>query len=139
MVRLLEKKQRTISLLTTFAIATFGLQILALFLLTSQGLKIRQLSLRKPASFVQLIDGQPITVTDDLERDPEVIRQFVSKTMTSMFNWSGKLPPQNVEEVSKPKPDLGILLPTSEGNSKKLVLVVGLLVLRSQKIFAKVF
>ncbi|MCP6761721.1 MAG: hypothetical protein NHB32_23920 [Fischerella sp. CENA71] len=120
MVRLLEKKQRTVSLLTTFAIATFGLQLLALFLLAFQGLKIRQLSLRKPASFVQLINGQAITVNDDLERDPEVIRQFVSKSMTSMFNWSGKLPPQNVEEVTKPKPDLGIFIPTPEGNSKKV-------------------
>jgi hypothetical protein len=120
MVRLLEKKQRSVSLLTTFAIATLGLQILALVLLTLQGLKIRQLSLRKPPSFVQLIAGQPITVTDDLARDPEAIRQFVSKSMTSMFNWSGKLPPQNVEEVSKPKPDLGILIPTSEGISKKV-------------------
>jgi hypothetical protein len=120
MVRLLEKKQRSVSLLTTFAIATLGLQILALVLLTLQGLKIRQLSLRKPPSFVQLIAGQPITVTDDLARDPEAIRQFVSKSMTSMFNWSGKLPPQNVEEVSKPKPDLGIIIPTSEGISKKV-------------------
>ncbi|BAU08369.1 hypothetical protein [Fischerella sp. NIES-3754] len=120
MVRLLEKKQRTVNLLTTFAIATLGLQILALLFLTFQGLKIRQLSLRKPAAFVQLIAGQPITVTDDLARDPEAIRQFVSKSMTSMFNWSGKLPAQNVEEVSKPKPDLGILIPTSQGISKKV-------------------
>ncbi|PLZ98166.1 hypothetical protein CEN50_12455 [Fischerella thermalis CCMEE 5268] len=120
MVRLLEKKQRTVNLLTTFAIATLGLQILALFLLTLQGLKIRQLSLRKPAAFVQLIAGQPINVTDDLVRDPEAIRQFVSKSMTSMFNWSGKLPAQNVEEVSRPKPDLGILIPTSQGISKKV-------------------
>ncbi|PLZ81569.1 hypothetical protein CBP16_09775, partial [Fischerella thermalis WC217] len=71
MVRLLEKKQRTVNLLTTFAIATLGLQILALLFLTFQGLKIRQLSLRKPAAFVQLIAGQPITVNDDLVRDPE--------------------------------------------------------------------
>ncbi|MBF2068532.1 hypothetical protein [Fischerella thermalis] len=120
MVRLLEKKQRTVNLLTTFAIATLGLQILALLFLTFQGLKIRQLSLRKPAAFVQLIAGQPITVNDDLVRDPEAIRQFVSKSMTSMFNWSGKLPAQNVEEVSKPKPDLGILIPTSQGISKKV-------------------
>ncbi|BCX10739.1 hypothetical protein NIES592_01200 [Fischerella major NIES-592] len=120
MVRLLEKKQRTVNLLTTFAIATLGLQILALLFLTFQGLKIRQLSLRKPAAFVQLIAGQPITVNDDLVRDPEAIRQFVSKSMTSMFNWSGKLPAQNVEEVSKPKSDLGILIPTSQGISKKV-------------------
>ncbi|PLZ92809.1 hypothetical protein CEN45_05615 [Fischerella thermalis CCMEE 5198] len=120
MVRLLEKKQRTVNLLTTFAIATLGLQILALLFLTFQGLKIRQLSLRKPAAFVQLIAGQPITVNDDLVRDPEAIRQFVSKSITSMFNWSGKLPAQNVEEVSKPKPDLGILIPTSQGISKKV-------------------
>lgn len=120
MVRLLEKRQKSVSLLTTFAIATFGLQVLALIFLTLQGLKIRQLSLRKPAAFVQLIAGQPIGTTDDLERNSEAIRQFVSKTMTSMFNWSGTLPPQNIEEVSKPKPDSGILIKTSQGNTKKV-------------------
>jgi hypothetical protein len=119
-VRLLQKKQRTGSILTTFAIATFGLHLLVLLFLIFQGLNIRQLSLRKQPNFVQMIDGKPVAVTDDLAREPQAIRQFVSKTMTSMFNWTGTLPPQTIEEVSKPKPDLGILIRTPQGGSQRI-------------------
>jgi hypothetical protein len=120
MTRLLEKKQRTRSILTVFAIATFGLHLLTLVLLIFQGLTIRQLSLQKPPNFVQLIDGKDPGIPDNLSREPEVIRQFVSKTMTSMFNWSGKLPPQSIEDISQPKPDPGILISTSQGGSQKI-------------------
>ncbi len=120
MVRLLEKKQRTISLLTVFAIATFGLHLLTLILLIYQGINIRQLSIQKPPSFVQLVDGKNVDITDNLSREPEVIRQFVSKAMTSMFNWSGKLPPQSIEDISQPKPDPGILIQTSLGSSQRI-------------------
>ncbi len=120
MVRLLEKRKRTVNLLTTFAIATFSLHLIVLLFLIIQGVKIRQLSLRKPPHFMELIDGKPVAVTNDLERDPEVIRQFVSKTMISMFNWSGTLPAQNIEEATKPKPDGGILIQASQGGSRKV-------------------
>jgi len=120
MVRLLEKRQRTGSILTIFAIATFSLHLSALFVLIFQGINIRQLSLRKPPNFVQLIDGKPTDVTDDLEREPEAIRQFVSKTMTSMFNWSGKLPPQSIEEVTQPQADAGISIQSSRGGNQKV-------------------
>jgi hypothetical protein len=120
MVRLLEKKKTTVSILTIFAIATFGLHLLVLLFLILQGMNVRQLSLRKQPNFVQMIDGQAVESIDDLARDSEVIRQFVSKTMSSMFNWSGTLPPQTIEEVSKPKPDLGILIKTPAGGSQKV-------------------
>ncbi|MBD6616993.1 hypothetical protein FNW02_14425 [Komarekiella sp. 'clone 1'] len=120
MVRLLEKRQRTGSILTAFAIATFSLHVLVLLLFLFQGIKIRQLSLRKPPNFVQMIDGKSVAVTDDLEREPEAIRQFISKTMISMFNWSGNLPPQTIEEVANPKSDLGILIRTTQGGSQKI-------------------
>ena len=120
MVRLLEKRQSIASVLTIFAIATFGLHILVLFFFLLQGLNIRQLSLRKPPNFVQLIDGKPVANIDDLARDPEAIRQFISKTMISMFSWSGTLPPQNIEEVANPKPDLGVLIQTPQASSQKV-------------------
>ncbi|WP_193196032.1 hypothetical protein [Nostoc sp. MG11] len=120
MVRLLEKRQRTGSILTAFAIATFSLHVLVLLLFLFQGIKIRQLSLRKPPNFVQLIDGKSVAITDDLEREPEAIRQFISKTMISVFNWSGNLPPQTIEEVANPKSDLGILIRTTQGGSQKI-------------------
>ncbi|MCG6136835.1 MAG: hypothetical protein MET45_19735 [Nostoc sp. LLA-1] len=121
MVNLLNKRKQTgSSILTSFAIATFSLHVLVLFLFILQGLNIRQLSLRKPPSFVQMIDGQPLVATDDLARDPEVIRQFVSQTMTTMFNWSGTLPVQTIEEAAKPQPDPGITVRTPQGGSQKV-------------------
>ncbi|MBD2526051.1 hypothetical protein [Nostoc sp. FACHB-133] len=120
MVRLLENRQRTGSVLTIFAIASFSLHVLVLLLFIFQGLNIRQLSLRKPPNFVQLIDGKPVRNIDDLAREPEAIRRFISKTMISMFTWSGTLPPQNIEEVANPKSDLGILIRTPQGSSQKI-------------------
>ncbi|MBE9007617.1 hypothetical protein IQ259_21765 [Fortiea sp. LEGE XX443] len=122
MVNLLKKRQQkqTGSVLTTFAIATFSLQILVLIFFIFQGLTIRQLSLRKPPNFVQMLDGKEVAAIDDLERDPETIRRFVSKTMTAMFNWSGNLPPQTIEEVAKPKPDTGIQVRTLKGGNRNV-------------------
>jgi hypothetical protein len=119
MTRLLGTKKRTVNTLTTFAIATFGLHLLTLILLVFQGLTIRQLSLRKPPNFVQLVDGQ-IVNKDNLTREPETIRQFTMKIMTSMFDWSGELPPQTIEQVSQAKPDAGILIRTINGGSKRV-------------------
>ncbi len=121
MVRLLGTKKRTINTLTTFAIATFGLHLLTLILLIFQGLTIRQLNLRKPPTFVQLVDGQPVNKLDNLAREPETIRQFVSRTMISMFDWSGKLPPQTIEQVSQLKTDKGIVIRTTNGGNKRVV------------------
>jgi hypothetical protein len=122
MVNMLKKRQQrqTGSVLTIFAIATFSLQILVLLLFILQGIKIRQLSLREPPNFVEMIDGKTVAAIDNLERDPEAITQFVSKAMIAMFNWSGKLPPQTVEEVAAPKPDKGIPVRTLKGGSRSV-------------------
>lgn len=120
MVRLLEKKKSPVSVLTIFAIVSFGLHILVLLLFIFQGTKINQLSWRKQPNFVQMVDGNVVNETDDLGRDSEVIRQFVSKTMSSIFNWSGSLPPQTIEEVGQPKPDLGILIKTPTAGSQRV-------------------
>ncbi|AKG19980.1 hypothetical protein [Calothrix sp. 336/3] len=121
MVRLLQQKKKPQgSALTLFAIATFSLQFLVLLLIIIQGLTIRQYNLRKPPNFVQLVDGKPVTNTSDLAREPEAIRQFISKTMIAMFNWSGKLPAQNIEDVAKPKADTGITIPTTQGGVQKI-------------------
>lgn len=120
MVRLLEKRKRKGNLLVTFAVATFGLHLLTLLLLIIQGLTIRQLSVQKPPTFVQLVDGKPVNNDSELQRKPEKIREFVSKTMISMFNWSGKLPAQNINQATNPKKDLGISIKTLRGGSKKV-------------------
>jgi len=120
MVRLLEKRKRKGNLLVTFAAATFGLHLLTLLLLIIQGLTIRRLSLQKPPTFVQLIDGKPVNNQNELQRKPEAIQKFVSKTMKSMFDWSGKLPVQNINQVNNPEKDLGISIKTPRGGSKKV-------------------
>ena len=120
MVRLLEKKKTRVSILTIFAISTFGLHLLVLLFLILQGMNVQQLSWRKQPNFVQMVDGEAVDATDDLARDSEMIRQFVSKTMSSMFNWSGKLPPPTIEAVGKPQADLGILIRTPTGGSQRV-------------------
>ncbi|MDH6059642.1 hypothetical protein NWP17_04170 [Chrysosporum bergii ANA360D] len=120
MTNLLERRKPGVNVLTIFAIITFSLHLLVLCLFIWQGLNIRQLSLRKPPNFVQMIDGQPVGAVDDLARDPQAIRQFISKTMTSMFNWSGTLPPQTITEATKPQVDLGIQVRTPQGGRQRV-------------------
>ncbi|WP_414526586.1 hypothetical protein [Nodularia chucula] len=120
MTNLLQKRKPTTSVLTIFAIATFSLHLAVLFFFILQGLKIRQLSQREPPSFVEMTDGQTIAAVDDLARDPEAIRQFISKTMTSMFNWSGTLPPQSIAEAATPQSDTGIQIRTPESGTQRV-------------------
>jgi hypothetical protein len=121
MTKLLQQKRKaSINILTLFAIATFSLHLGVLFLFMLQGLTIRQLSQRKPPNFVQMIDSQPIGAVEDLSRDPQAIQQFISKTMTSMFNWSGTLPPQSIAEAATPQPDPGIQIRTPQGGSQRV-------------------
>ena len=120
MVRLLEKKQRSINSLTIFAIAAFGLHFFVLLFLVIQGINIRQLGQRKPSNFVQLIDGKKVTVKDDLDRDPAAIKQFVTKTMTLMFNWSGKLSSDTISDRAIALRDRGILISTPQAGNNKV-------------------
>jgi hypothetical protein len=120
MTRLLEEKKSTWNLLAIFAIATFGLHVLTLFFLIFQGFVIRQYSTRKPPTFVQLTDGKGTLVNDNLEREPEEIRQFVAKTMGAIFDWSGTLPPQTVEQATNPQADSGIAIKTPQGLIRKV-------------------
>ena len=117
---LARKKKKPINLLTVLAIAGFGLHLLVLLGLIIQGIKISQLSARKPPNFVQLINGEKVATPDNLARKPEDIEQFVRKTMTLMFNWSSVLPYQTLEEITQPKIDRGISIPTLRGGSQKV-------------------
>ncbi|MEM7553907.1 MAG: hypothetical protein AAF378_07370 [Cyanobacteria bacterium P01_A01_bin.84] len=120
MVRLLSKKKQKVNILTAFTISTFCLHAIALFFLVIQGLTIRQLSIQKSPTFAQLVDGELVNTPNSLKRQPQEIRQFVSRTMISMFNWSGKLAPQTFEQVSNPQSDPGIFIKTPKGGSKKV-------------------
>ncbi|ARV59391.1 hypothetical protein BZZ01_12830 [Nostocales cyanobacterium HT-58-2] len=120
MTRLLQERKSAVNLLTIFTICTFSLHFLTVILLLFQGLRIYAVTQKKPLTFVQLVDGKPISQTNSLEREPEAIRQFVGKTMVAMFNWSGTLPPATIEDVTNPKPDSGILVNTLQGFSKRV-------------------
>lgn len=119
MVRLLQKRKEGRNILSTFAIATLGLHLFTLLFLIFQGFTIRQLSFKQSPTFTQLVDGRPApTAPDNLERDPEAIRDFVSKMMELMFNWSGTLPPQNIEQATRLTLDSGIVVKTKGGSRK---------------------
>jgi hypothetical protein len=120
MTRLLKERKSSVNILTIFAVTTFGLHIFTLFLLIFQGLTIRQLATGKPLNFLQLIDSKPAPLADNREREPEEIRQFISKTMNMMFDWSGILPAQTIEQVTNPQTDKGISIKTSQGYIKKV-------------------
>ncbi|QDL07834.1 hypothetical protein DP113_07855 [Brasilonema octagenarum UFV-E1] len=120
MTKLLQEKKSSVNLLTLFAIFTFSLHLLAAIFLLFEGLRIYGLIHKKPLTFVQLVDGKVVSQTDTLEREPEVIRQFVAKTMAATFNWSGTLPAATVEEATNPKTDAGIPVKTLQGLTKKV-------------------
>lgn len=122
MTRILQEKKATaINLLTIFTIFTFSLQVVAIILLSYQGLLIRnEANSKKPLTLVQLVDGKVAPVAEPLQRNPEAIRQFVSKTMAAMFNWSGTLPAATIEDVTNPKADVGILIRTPQGTTKRV-------------------
>lgn len=73
-------------------------------------------------ALVQLANGKTIKVATmgDKERTPQVIKDFASITMVKMMTWNGALPPETTEDLSNPKPDLGIEIPV-EGTTKMKV------------------
>ncbi|MEC4819162.1 MAG: hypothetical protein SAK29_38695, partial [Scytonema sp. PMC 1069.18] len=98
LMQLLNKQNKKTNILPVFAVATFGLNVITLLLLMFHGSMLERIRRVVPESLVQLADGRTITVSNQeyLERNPETIRRFVGKTMTLMFTWSEKQPPQTV-------------------------------------------
>jgi hypothetical protein len=71
----------------------------------------------KPApSLVQLSNGESISVAamGSVDRKPEVVKTFATNVLTSLFTWTGYLPPQTVEEANNPKVDLGVKVEISD-------------------------
>jgi hypothetical protein len=101
-MHLFNQPKNKFNILPTFAVATFGLHLLALGVLMFHGSMLQRLGGKLPQSLIQLIDGRAITVTsqDSLERNPETIRRFVGEIMTLMFTWSEKMPPQYVWDTT---------------------------------------
>jgi hypothetical protein len=102
-MQILKSENKKSSILPLFAVATFGLHLFALLVLTFHWSMLQQFRQRlTPQSLVQLTDGRAITVDPkaDLERHPETIRRFVGETMTLMLNWSQQQQPKIVWEIT---------------------------------------
>lgn len=99
---LFNQHNKKTNILPVFVIATFGLHVLTILLLMFHDSLLKRLSGNLPQSLVQLVDGRTITVDsqENLERNPETIRRFVGETMTMMFTWSEKQPPQAVWQAT---------------------------------------
>ena len=86
----------------------------------------RMLAQKPPAALVQLSDGTSIAVQESpsYEREPTVIRKFVSDSLIYLMNWSADLP--HTEPVSKfdqntPTPrDQGVDIKIENGLDKKV-------------------
>ncbi|KYC36731.1 hypothetical protein WA1_44440 [Scytonema hofmannii PCC 7110] len=102
-MQLLKQENKKTNILPLLAVATFGLNLLALLVLMFHGSMLQQLNRRNTTqSLVQLADGSAITADpkQNLERNPETIRRFVGETMTLMLTWSQKQPPRTVWQLS---------------------------------------
>ncbi|GAB1541321.1 hypothetical protein NUACC21_39920 [Scytonema sp. NUACC21] len=102
-MQLLKQENKKTNILPLLAVATFGLNMLALLVLMFHGSMLQQLNRRNASqSLVQLADGSAITVDpkQNTERNPETIRRFVGETMTLMLTWSQKQPPRTVWQLT---------------------------------------
>ena len=80
---------------------------------------------RPQNSFVQLVDGQTITVTttDSYKRQPQTIRKFVTDVFSLIFTWNGYLPQESNRPNQAPLVDLGI--PVTGGKRVPTVTMYG--------------
>lgn len=100
------------NLLHFFVLATAGVQLLTLIWLAANTLAIYVIANKAVPTLLQMSDGRATKVValGSKERTNQTIRRFTSDALTLMFNWSGTLPPQTLEETQAPKPDLGVKL-----------------------------
>lgn len=135
MTGLLPKQKPQFNLLQLCGVITLAINLFTLLAIVYQGLIIRNITNQKPPTFIEVnstevnnlklnqikSSNNPITIQKNiLEREPEAIRQFVSTTMIGLFNWTGNLPPQTIEEATNPQPDLGINVRTPQGYNKRI-------------------
>ena len=86
----------------------------------------RMLAQKPPAALVQLSNGASIAVEERpyYEREPEVIRKFVTDSLIYLMNWSADLP--NTEPISKfdptarPPRDQGVAIKLENGSAQKV-------------------
>lgn len=101
-MRLINQQRNKFNILPLFAVATLGLNLVTLAILMFHNSILQTLGGKLPQSLAQLVDGRAITLDsqENLERHPETIRRFVGESLTLMFTWSNKQPPNIVWSAS---------------------------------------
>ncbi len=114
----------TADVLGIFAISTFGLHIVTLFLLFLLYGSFSRLSKKPPPTLVELNNGKSVKVTSigSKERTPKTILNFTKKTFTLMLNWSGTIPISNDDfsGAKKARPDPGVNIKSLAGKNGKV-------------------
>jgi|GEM_PF-3686661 len=97
--------RKQIALLFMMNIVVSGITLI-IFIITG----IFLVNSRPKNNFVQLIDGQTVTVTaaSSYERKPQTIRRFLKEIFSLMFSWNGFLPLESNLPNEIPLPDLGV-------------------------------
>ena len=86
----------------------------------------RHLAKKPAAALVQLADGTSIRVTEtpNHEREPEVIRKFVTDSLIYLMNWSADLPAaaptSKFDATTKAPQDTGIEITLEDGFTRKV-------------------
>ena len=98
-----------------FVIATMSLHFVVVICLILLYGSVRRIADQPPPSLVQLASGKTISAAPlpNNERSPEVIKRFVTDTLTSLMSWSGQLP--STDGTAKTIPDQGIEIKNGRG------------------------
>ena len=91
-------------------------QVVTIAALAAQGLAIHRLGRQTPPTLVQTHSGLALRVrpVDAAARTPATVKYFIASMMTTLFNWSGKLPTADDDTARDP----GIDIKTASGTKK---------------------
>ncbi len=99
--------KRELQLTPVFVVASTLLQLLLLLIVFGQASQITKIANRKAPTLVELQNGNSVRVAaqESNYRSPQVIKNFVGRTMVGLMEWTGTLPPVSVEQAKNPLPD----------------------------------
>ncbi len=102
--------KRELQLTPVFVVISTLLQLLLLLIVFGQASQITKIANRKAPTLVELQNGNSVRVAaqESNYRSPQVIKNFVGRTMVGLMEWTGTLPPVSVEQAKNPLPDPGV-------------------------------
>ena len=114
------------SFLAILLISNLGLSGLIAVLILSNVSYTRHLAKKPAAALVQLTDGTSIRVneTPNHDREPEVIRKFVTDSLIYLMNWSSDMPSSEptskFDSTTNAPQDAGVDVDLEDGFTKKV-------------------